>query len=331
MPRLVENTIQFPYKRSLGPVFGAFMTGLVRRRILGIRCRDSVLVPPLEWDPQTGASLDPDDLVEVGPAGTVVNWTWVAEPTAQHPLDHPFGFALILLDGAGTPMVHAVDTGDRAALSTGMRVAPRWRAERLGTINDIEAFVPGEEPVVPAGEPDVVPEPDEPVTMMEYNASITYRNPVSENGERAFAAGAEERLLGQRCPVCGRTYAGGRGFCPIDSTELTQEHDVDLPQRGVVSNYTIITPVQYPGQTETEPFARVMVRLDGVDVVLGFQDLIDVPVEEIRPGLRVAAMWASDAERADTLSARGGVSGLVGWIPTGEPDDPNPDLLDHVL
>jgi hypothetical protein len=98
-----------------------------------------------------------------------------------------------------------------------------------------------------------------------------------------------------------------------------------------VSNYTIVTPVQYPGQTETEPFARVFVRLDDVDVVLGFQDLIDVPVADIHPGIRVAAMWASEAEREDTLSARGGVSGLVGWIPTGEPDDTNPDLLNKVL
>ena len=40
MPRLIENHIQFPYKRSLGPVFGAFMTALVGRKILGIRKGD---------------------------------------------------------------------------------------------------------------------------------------------------------------------------------------------------------------------------------------------------------------------------------------------------
>jgi uncharacterized OB-fold protein len=328
VPRLVENRIQFPYKRSLGPVFGAFMTGLVQRKILGIRYDGKVLAPPLEWDPQTGAELAPD-FVEVGPAGTVTNWTWVAEPTEQHPLDHPFAFAMIRLDGADNPMIHAVDAGSMDAMSDGMRVAPRWAAERTGRINDIECFVPGDDPEIPAGDTNEAPE--EPVTMMEYNASITYRNPVSENGERAVAAGAEQRLLGQQCPVCGRIYAGGRGFCPIDAEELTPEHDVDLPQRGVVSNYTIVTPVQYPGQTETEPFARVMIRLDGVDVVLGFQNLIDVPVDDIHAGIRVAAMWASEAEREDSLGARGMISGLVGWIPTGEPDDTSPDLLNKVL
>jgi uncharacterized OB-fold protein len=39
-------------------------------------------------------------------------------------------------------MLHAVDAGAPEAMSTGMRVVPRWRAEREGTINDIECFVP---------------------------------------------------------------------------------------------------------------------------------------------------------------------------------------------
>ena len=328
VPRLVENRIQFPYKRSLGPVFGAFMTGLVERKILGIRNGSRVLAPPLEWDPQTGEELALD-LVEVGPAGTVTNWTWVPAPSEQHPLDRPFAFALITLDGADNAMLHAVDVGRMDAMSVGMRVAPRWAAERTGRINDIACFVPGEDPEIPAG--DTGQAPEEPVTMMEYNASILYRNPVSENAERSFEAGVEKRLLGQQCPVCGRIYAGGRGYCPIDAVELTTEHDIDLPQRGVVSNYTIVTPVQYPGQTETEPFARVMVRLDNVDVVLGFQILIDVPVENIHPGIRVAAMWASEAEREDYGAGRSTIAGLVGWIPTGEPDDTNPDLLNKVL
>ena len=57
MTRFVESTITFPYKRSLGPVVGAFMTALTEKRILGIRNHDAVLVPPMEWDPATGAEL----------------------------------------------------------------------------------------------------------------------------------------------------------------------------------------------------------------------------------------------------------------------------------
>ncbi len=111
MTRFAESTITFPYKRSLGPVVGAFMTALTEKRILG---HPLPAMPcwyrPMEWDPATGAEL-PHEFVEVGPAGTVESWTWVSTPSEQHPLDHPFAFALIRLDGATTPLLHAVDAG----------------------------------------------------------------------------------------------------------------------------------------------------------------------------------------------------------------------------
>src|ERR1700733_3235494 len=93
-------TITFPYKRSLGPVMSAFMTALTEQRLLGIRSGDRVICPPHEWDPDTAADLSEDDLVEVGPVGTVETWCWVSAPSSQHPLDRPFAFATIKLDGA---------------------------------------------------------------------------------------------------------------------------------------------------------------------------------------------------------------------------------------
>jgi len=135
------HTIEFPYTRTLGPVVGPFLTGLRDQRILGARTGDGrVLVPPLEWDPATGEALA-TDLVEVGPAGTVETWAWVSEPTRKHPLDHPFAFALIRLDGADTGLLHAVDAGSMERMRTGMRVAARWKDERVGHITDL-TFVP---------------------------------------------------------------------------------------------------------------------------------------------------------------------------------------------
>ena len=324
MSATVESTITFPYKRSLGPVLGAFMTALTEERLIGIRDGDRVLCPPLEWDPRTAAELQ-HDFVDVGPAGTVETWSWVDHPTEQHPLDRPFAFAAIRLDGADSALLHVVDSGTRDAMSMGMRVAPRWRAERKGHITDIEAFVPGEQPVSGGGQGAA-----EPVTMMEYLASITYTTPVPVNMIRSEQATQQGRFLGLRCPNCGRTYTGGRGYCPVDSVALTEEHEVDLPQTGVLTNYTIITPVQYPGQTETEPFARVHVLLDDTDVVLGYQALLEVPNDQVRIGMRLAAVWASDAERRDGSGGMGREAGLVGWMPTGEPDVDDPDLVNRI-
>ncbi|MCB1016236.1 MAG: OB-fold domain-containing protein [Acidimicrobiales bacterium] len=323
MSTVVESTITFPYQRSLGPVLGAFLTALTEERLIGIRSGDRVLCPPLEWDPETGAELA-HDFVDVGPAGTVESWCWVAEPSEQHPLDHPFAFATVRLDGADTGLIHVVDAGSADAMSVGLRVAPRWRAERRGHLTDLEAFVPGEAPV-PGGGGGA----DEPVTMMGYNASISYTTPVPDNVVRSEAAAAEGRFLGLRCPICGRTYTGGRGYCPVDSIALTAEHEVDLPQKGVLTSFTIVTPVQYPGQTETEPFARVHVLLEGTDVVLSYQALVDTPNEAIRTGLRLAPVWASAAELGDGAGDTR-EAGLIGWIPTGEPDATDPDLVNRL-
>ncbi len=326
MTRFVESTITFPYRRSLGPVIGAFMTALTDKRILGIRCGDGVMVPPLEWDPATGAELE-RDLVEVGPAGTVTSWTWVAEPTEQHPLQHPFAFAFVVLDGASTPMLHAVDAGSPGSMSDGMRVAPRWKGTRIGHLTDIACFVPGEASEVDG---DDAGPASEPVEMMDYVASITYRNPVAPILDYATAASHEHRLIGFKCPVCDRVYVGSRGMCPIDSIEFGLEHAVELPHTGTITNFVVITPVQYPGQTETEPFARVFVLLDDSHVILGYQPVIELPVGDVKVGKRVVAVWASPGELVES-GGRVDLGALIGWMPSGEPDIDDPDLVNRIF
>ena len=137
------HVIEYDYRRSVGPVLGRFFTGLRERVLLASRTADGrVLMPPAEYDPETGASVE--DLVEVGPGGVVTTWAWVREPSARHPLDRPFSWALIRLDGADSAFLHVVDAGSESAMSTGMRVRPRWSAERVGSIRDIECFEPEE-------------------------------------------------------------------------------------------------------------------------------------------------------------------------------------------
>jgi uncharacterized OB-fold protein len=135
------HVLEYEYKRSVGPVIGAFMTGLRDGRILGAISAGKVVVPPTEYDPETGA--DVGDLVEVGPGGVVTTWSWVARPGPTQPLDRPFAWALVRLDGATTAMLHAVDA-PAESMRAGMRVTARFRpqGERQGHIRDIECFVP---------------------------------------------------------------------------------------------------------------------------------------------------------------------------------------------
>jgi uncharacterized OB-fold protein len=135
------HKLSYTYKRSLGAVLGQFFTALRERRILGARRADgSVLVPPKEYDPETAEALR--ELVPVAETGVVKSWAWVQAPRKQQPLQTPFAYALIQLDGAATPLLHVVDAGSASAMKTGMRVRARWREQTVGAITDIAAFVP---------------------------------------------------------------------------------------------------------------------------------------------------------------------------------------------
>jgi uncharacterized OB-fold protein len=138
------HVLEFPYKRSVGPVIGGFLTGLRQGRIMGARSpRGTVIVPPTEYDPLTAQEVDPA-LVEVGPGGVVKTWSWTDHPRPDQPLERPFAWALIELDGAGTSMLHVVDAGSATGCSTGMRVTAKFKpaSERVGAMSDIECFVP---------------------------------------------------------------------------------------------------------------------------------------------------------------------------------------------
>ncbi len=122
-------------------MLGRFFTGLREGRIEGVKTADGrVLVPPSEYDPETGEPTA--DFVEVGSAGVVTTWAWVPRAREKHPLDRPFAWALVKLDGADTAMLHAVDAGEESRMKTGMRVRARFRDERRGEIQDIACFEP---------------------------------------------------------------------------------------------------------------------------------------------------------------------------------------------
>lgn len=144
-PRLTAaHSLEYDYKRSLGPVLSHFFTALRDKRIEGVKTGGGqVLVPPAEYDPATGDATTAE-FVEVGPGGVVTSWAWVGEPRRHHPLDHAFAFALVQLDGADTALLHVVDAGDESNMSTGMRVTASWADETIGRIQDIASFVPEE-------------------------------------------------------------------------------------------------------------------------------------------------------------------------------------------
>jgi len=311
--------IGFDYTRSLGPVLGEFMTALAGRRILGSRGADGrVHAPPFEYDPVTFAP--PAGLVEVGPEGTVTSWTWVAAPLEGQPLAHPFAWALIRLDGADTAMLHAVDAGSAAAMATGMRVRARWAVSPAGHISDIACFDPCPE-AGPAGLPATgQPAGQEPVAMVTTPVRLHYEHTASP-GESEFLRGlAAGRLLGQRCPACGKVYVPPRAACPTDGVPTAGE--VELPDTGTVTTFCVVN-VPFRGQRVPTPYVAAAIVLDGADIP--FQHLIlGCDPGEVRMGMRVAAVWKPRDQWGTT------VENIDHFRPTGEPDAPYESYAHHL-
>jgi uncharacterized protein len=299
-------TVAFDYTRSTGPVVGRFLTGLRDGVVVGGRTSaGEVVVPPLEYDPDTHEQTT--DFVEVAPVGTVTSWTWVPEPVAEQPFDRPFAFALVTLDGATRPFLHALDVTSPDQVSTGMRVQVRWAEERTGSITDIACFEPlsDEGPVAPTGVTTV-----DPVTGVIVPVSLDYLYAASPE-ESAFYRGLNEgRIVGQRCPTCQKVYVPPRSACPADGTPTAEE--VEVSQTGTITTFCIVN-VPFLGQKIIPPYVSAYVLLDGADIAV-LHLILGVPADEVRMGMRVKAVWKSREEWTYSLE------NIDHFEPTGDPD-----------
>ncbi len=72
---------------------------------------------------------------------------------------------------------------------------------------------------------------------------------------------------------------------------MGEADEVEVDGIGAVSSFTVITPMQYYGQKETEPYIRASILLDGTDSPLIGIDIRDIPIDEFRVGMRLRAVW----------------------------------------
>jgi uncharacterized OB-fold protein len=299
--------LSFDYTRSVGPLLGQFFTALRERRILGVRGSDGrVLVPPAEYDPVTYAPLT--EVVPVASVGTVESWTWQSEPLEGQPLDKPFAWALIKLDGADTTLLHAVAADSSDAIRTGARVHAHWIDEPVGAITDIAYFELGD--AEESGQPSAGTDDREPVTMLVSPSSIEIQHTASLP-ESAFLRGLEDgKLLGARTGADGKVYFPPKEADPATGLEL--DNFLELPDKGTVTTFAIIN-IPFAGQRIKPPYVAAYVLLDGADIP--FLHLIqEIDVADVRMGMRVQAVWKPRDEWGL------GIDNIEYFKPTGEPD-----------
>ena len=301
--------LSFDYTRSVGPLLSQFFTALRERRILGVRGSDGrVHVPPAEFDPVTYDRLT--EIVPVASVGTVVSWTWQSTPLEGQPLDRPFAWALIKLDGADTPLLHAVDAVTSDAISTGARVHAHWVDEPVGAITDIACFALGDRPN-PRASPTIGSRSRCRWCRRRSKSSTPHRFPRASSCVRSRRASCSPRARGADA-ARNQALCTSRRKEADPATGLELDEFLELPDNGTVTTFAIIN-IPFPGQRIKPPYVAAYVLLDGADIP--FLHLVtEIDPADVRMGMRVEAVWKPREEWGL------GIDNIDYFRPTGEPD-----------
>ena len=131
---------------------------------------------------------------------------------------------------------------------------------------------------------------------------------------------AEKKILGQRCPKCGKVYVPARGACPTDGVPTAEI--VELPHVGTVTTFCVVN-VQFYGQAMELPYVSAADPVDDSDIPL-MHLIQEVAAADVHMGQRVEAVWVPDDELAPTLES------IRYFRPTGEPDADYETYKDNV-
>jgi len=138
-----HGRIKVPYQWWVGETGSHFFVTLRDdKKLLGTYCPkcDLVFIPPRK---ACGRCFSQDmEWRELGQEGTLVTYTIPRENEALRPLDIPYAYGIIKLDGADTGLTHLLAEFDEDKLKSGMRVKAVFKEDRQGNILDIHYFKP---------------------------------------------------------------------------------------------------------------------------------------------------------------------------------------------
>lgn len=145
--KVLEGEIVLDYKWNPGHIIGKFLTNLKdSKELSGIRCSvtSRVYLPPQGWSPYGNKKMTKFERIVGVP--TLKTGTIVYEAPWNKPegIEVPYMLAALHFVGADTELLHIVVAPEETlkSLKSGDKLKPVWKEERIGTIRDIDYFVP---------------------------------------------------------------------------------------------------------------------------------------------------------------------------------------------
>jgi hypothetical protein len=153
----------------------------------------------------------------------------------------------------------------------------------------------------------------EPVTSIQTHVRLPFRYYAGRYTARFLRAIKDEgQLLGVRCTRCRRVLVPPRIACTACWADTGEW--VPVASRGVLTTFVVVN-VPFYGQTVEIPYVLGHVLLDGADTSV-MHLIQEIPVPEVRMGMRVEACWKAPEDR------EGSLTDIRHFRPTEEPDVP---------
>ncbi len=150
----------------------------------------------------------------------------------------------------------------------------------------------------------------EAIQRVRLPASITY-DYIPGLAQTRFLRGlAQKKILGERSAQSGDVYVPPRGMSPAEGLPTSEQ--VELPHRGSVASFCVVH-IGFGVNAPPTPFVSALVLLDGAAVSL-YGTLLEIPIEEVRIGMRVQAVWVDDDQLEPSFES------IRYWKPLDEPD-----------
>jgi uncharacterized OB-fold protein len=149
----------------------------------------------------------------------------------------------------------------------------------------------------------------EQVRSVRTPAALDYEFTAGEATTRFLRGIKEKRIMGERAPG-GKVYVPSRGADPQLGVPTAEQ--VELPHVGTLTSFCVVN-VAFYGQGMEIPYTSGLIMLDGADLPL-MHLIQECPVDEVRIGMRLEAVWVDDADLGYTLE------NIKYFRPNGEPD-----------
>ena len=141
---------------------------------------------------------------------------------------------------------------------------------------------------------------------LKHDVWLPYKFAVGPTFNRFYEGLKEEKILGNKCPECGKILVPARTFCPKCFVDMGEW--VEVSQEGAVVSWTLANHPVF-GMPLDPPFIGALIRLDGTSC--NFLHLIgglalndpDSVRSRLQCGSRVKAVW-SDEKKGHLLDIK---------------------------